>query len=477
MTAPATASALPDALAALRDALRAAPFPAELVPGRTPDGPDPAARREELAGQVDDYLLPRLRALDAPLLMVVGGSTGAGKSTLVNSLVGAVVSPSGVLRPTTRAPVLVCHPDDLRWFEDDRVLPGLSRTSGGDPALAAPGSLRLAPTPAQPPGLALLDAPDIDSVVEANRALARQLLAAADAWLFVTTAARYADAVPWDLLRAARERGTALSVVLDRVAPGAVAEVRGHLGAMLADQGLEDAELLVVPEVGLEAGLLPAAALAPVRAWLDGLAADAGARAALVQRTLAGALDSLGARVAEVAAALDEQAATAAGLREDAARAYAAGREEVDEAVRSGALLRGEVLARWHDVVGTGDLMRALERGVGRLRDRVRGLLTGRPAADAELRAEVRVERRRGRPRRRGPGRRAGRRRLAAAARGPGAAGRDEPPGRRVGASCCRGRARRSAPGRARCSSSCAARARGAARRPGSPRWGSTAPG
>ena len=188
----------------------------------------------------------------------------------------------------------------------------------------------------------------------------------------MTTAARYADAVPWDLLRAARERGTALSVVLDRVAPGAVAEVRGHLGAMLAEQGLEDAELLVVPEVGLEAGLLPATALAPVRAWLDGLAADAGARAALVQRTLAGALDSLGARVAEVAAALDEQAATAAGLREDAARAYAAGRDEVDEAVRSGALLRGEVLARWHDVVGTGDVMRALERGVGRLRDRVR---------------------------------------------------------------------------------------------------------
>jgi hypothetical protein len=387
VTAPATASALPDALAALRDALRAAPFPA--APGGPSDGADPAARREELAAQVDDYLLPRLRALDAPLLMVVGGSTGAGKSTLVNSLVGAAVSPSGVLRPTTRAPVLVCHPDDLRWFEDERVLPGLSRTSGGDPALAAPGSLRLAPTPAQPPGLALLDAPDIDSVVEANRALARQLLAAADAWLFVTTAARYADAVPWDLLRAARERGTALSVVLDRIAPGAVAEVRGHLGAMLADQGLEDAELLVVPEVDLEAGLLPAAALAPVRGWLDGLAADVGARAALVQRTLAGALDSLGARVAEVAAALDEQAATAAGLREDAARAYAAGREEVDEAVRSGALLRGEVLARWHDVVGTGDVMRALERGVGRLRDRVRGLITGRPAADAELRAEV----------------------------------------------------------------------------------------
>ena len=77
--------------------------------------------------------------------------------------------------------------------------------------------------------MALLDSPDIDSVVEANRALSRQLLAAADAWLFVTTAARYADAVPWELLQAARDRGTALSLVLDRVPPEAVEEVGRHL--------------------------------------------------------------------------------------------------------------------------------------------------------------------------------------------------------------------------------------------------------
>ena len=70
------------------------------------------ATRDEAVDQIADYLLPRLERLDAPLLVVVGGSTGAGKSTLVNSLVGAEVSPAGVLRPTTRAPVLVCHPGD-----------------------------------------------------------------------------------------------------------------------------------------------------------------------------------------------------------------------------------------------------------------------------------------------------------------------------------------------------------------------------
>ncbi|MBA2566308.1 MAG: ABC transporter, partial [Thermoleophilaceae bacterium] len=261
---------LGDALARLRDELIGARLGLELA------GAGEARRlRDELVGQIDDYLLPRLAQMDAPVLMVVGGSTGAGKSTLVNSLVGETVSAAGVLRPTTRAPVLVCHPDDVVWFADDRVLPGLPRTTGG---AAGPGGLELAPTDALPAGLALLDAPDIDSVVAANRELARQLLAAADAWLFVTTAARYADAVPWDLLHGARDRGTALCLVLDRVPPEAASEVAAHLGEMLTDRGLAGTELLVVCETPLQDGFVPAAVLAPVRGWLDALSADARAR-------------------------------------------------------------------------------------------------------------------------------------------------------------------------------------------------------
>src|ERR671917_1064096 len=136
--------ALPDALADLRDELRRHPLALRA------EGADEARHtRDQLAGQVDDYLLPRLRQMDAPLLMVVGGSTGAGKSTLVNSLVGAPVSQSGVLRPTTRAPVLVCHPGDVGWFEDDRILPGLPRTVGGGTVTSG---LQLVPHPALPAG-------------------------------------------------------------------------------------------------------------------------------------------------------------------------------------------------------------------------------------------------------------------------------------------------------------------------------------
>ena len=62
-----------------------------------------------------------------------------------------------------------------------------------------------------------MDAPDVDSVVEDNRDLAATLLAGADLWIFVTTAARYADAVPWEHLRAAAERHITTAIVLDRV--------------------------------------------------------------------------------------------------------------------------------------------------------------------------------------------------------------------------------------------------------------------
>jgi hypothetical protein len=372
---------LPGALGRMRDTAAAVRLDLE-IPGAE------AARRvrDDLVAQVDDHLLPRLAQMDAPVLIVVGGSTGAGKSTLVNSLVGSEVSPAGVLRPTTRAPVLVCHPDELRWFEEQRILPSLPRATGGTPA---PGTLQLVSTPALPPGLALLDSPDIDSVLAENRALANQLLAAADAWLFVTTAARYADAVPWEFLETARDRGTALSVVLNRVPDDARTEVSTHLGQMLRSHDLGGAELLVVPEVALEGELLPATALAPVRRWLDGLAADAQARADLIRRTLRGAIASVPGRIAAIERGAAEQLAVAAELTAEVDDAYAAALREVEEALRSGSLLRGEVLARWHEVVGTGDLMRALETRVGRLRDRVKSLATGKNAGPDELEAAV----------------------------------------------------------------------------------------
>ncbi|HSK27427.1 MAG TPA: hypothetical protein VK894_11020 [Jiangellales bacterium] len=358
------------------------------LPLPTP-GTDEAVRvRHEIVDQLDDYVLPRLREIDAPVLAVVGGSTGAGKSTLVNTLVGRRVSETGVLRPTTRSPVLVHHPADAPWFQGDRVLPGLPRVTGD---VGDPGSLLLVAAESVPVGLALLDAPDVDSVVAENRELASQLLAAADLWLFVTTAARYADAVPWDLLRGAAARSAAVAVVMDRVPPEAVGEVIPHLASMLARHGLGDAPLFVVAEATVDAdGLLPADAVADIGGWLRGLAGDAAARAEVVRRTLDGAVEGLARRAPVVARAADEQADTAARLHTVAAQAYADAVDEVETSLRDGTVLRGEVLARWQDFVGTGEFFRSLEEQVGRLRDRVAAVLRGRPAPGTEV--EVAIE-------------------------------------------------------------------------------------
>ena len=139
--------------------LRAAVAPVRL-PLPLPDAAEQQRAVSEITSQLDDYVLPRLATIDAPLLAVVGGSTGAGKSTLVNSLVGRQVTSTGVIRPTTRAPVLVHHGDDARWFADDRILPGLARSSGSTndsrsliiaAASAKTGSVGSRNTPCQKP--------------------------------------------------------------------------------------------------------------------------------------------------------------------------------------------------------------------------------------------------------------------------------------------------------------------------------------
>ena len=347
------------------------------LPLALPGVDEQRAARTEMVDQLEDYVIPRVLSADAPLLCVVGGSTGAGKSTLVNSLVGTRVTEPGVLRPTTRSPVLVHNPADEEWFRRLELLPELERV---DRATTDPSALQLVASETVSAGLAILDAPDIDSVEEQNRTLAAQLLAAADLWLFVTSAARYADQVPWDFLRAAAERSASVAIVLDRTPDEAIETVSTHLARMLAARGLKDSPLFTVTEGPVsDEGLLPADSVVEIKTWLDSLAADADARALVVRQTLQGAVRTLARRTHGVADAAAEQVAAAARLREDAETAYADAVAKVSEASADGTLLRGEVLARWQEFVGTGELLRSLENRVGWMRDRLVNAIKGKP--------------------------------------------------------------------------------------------------
>ena len=315
------------------------------------------AERGKLLSQIDDYLLPRVRRSAAPVLVALVGSTGAGKSTLVNSIVGANVSATGVRRPTTNSPVLACHPDELDWFAENNFLPTLPRVR--QEGLARPGRdglLVLAASEGMPRGIALLDTPDIDSVVQAHHEFAYQFLDASDLWLFMTSASRYADGPVWEILQHARDRKASLGVVLSRIPQAYRTELVDHFNAMLDANGIAAADRFVIPETPLIDGMLPADAYQPVRDWLADTADRADRRVAVLSQTMSGVLDTFKTRIPAIATHVEAQVVLRAELRRAAETAYENAFAEASVGMKDGTLLRGEVLARWEDCVVGDDL-------------------------------------------------------------------------------------------------------------------------
>jgi energy-coupling factor transporter ATP-binding protein EcfA2 len=313
--------------------------------------------RGKLLSQIDDYLLPRVRRSAAPVLVALVGSTGAGKSTLVNSIVGAHVSATGVRRPTTNSPVLACHPDDIDWFAENNFLPTLPRVR--QEGLARPGRdglLVLAASDGMPRGIALLDTPDIDSVVQAHHEFAYQFLDASDLWLFMTSASRYADGPVWEVLQHARERKASLGVVLSRVPQTYREELTSHFNAMLNANGIAAENRFVIEQTPLIDGMLPADAYQPVRDWLTATATQADRRVAVLSQTMSGVLDTFKTRVPAIAAHVEAQVVLRGELRRAAETAYQGAFDEAGTGLMDGTLLRGEVLARWEDCMVGGDL-------------------------------------------------------------------------------------------------------------------------
>lgn len=371
-----------DGLVTLRSLASAANFPLDV------DGAVEASTlAHSVVRQLDDYLIPRLRNTEAPLLAVVGGSTGVGKSTLVNSLVGMKVSPAGVIRPTTRSPVLICHPDDMPWFSEPRVLGELPRSTPGDGVsdTGVEGTLWIVPSASLTSGIAVLDAPDIDSVVETNRTLAHQLFSAADLWLFVVSATRYADAVPWTFLEKARERGTALAMVLDRVSAESEADITTHLQGMMRRRGIADPPLFVIPETALEDGLLPRQTIASLQIWLAGLAGALDQRDRIARHSVNGAVGALPAHIEDMASASEAQEAASASLRSAVQTAFAEVTDATRDHLTTGKLFSGELLTRWQRFVDSNDLVRGLEGRTISLREKLSSAFAGKAPTAAQV--------------------------------------------------------------------------------------------
>lgn len=364
------------------------------------------ARRDELLAlraRVRDDLCnhaARARDIDAPLLAVLGGVTGAGKSTVANTLAGRPVVETGVIRPTTTQPTVLCHPADTAWFTGPRVLTAVSRQVVRPDEVAAapsaPGALRVVPLEGLRAGLAYLDSPDIDSVSTANRDLADLLLDAADLWLWFTTVGKYADEESMRYLRRAQRRGTALVVVLTQVREVDRAAVTADFGRKLAGAGVEPAALLVIPWVEVDdptsGWALPDGAVVDLRQWLDRLA-DPEARRLQRRQTLDGAVAAVHDELAPLTRGIRDELDSAKQLLGVVSRVYDRSIDTFAETIDDGLPLRGEILGRWTDYVGSSRMLELTGRLTTQARRWVTDLMRGGATAqERRLEREVRVE-------------------------------------------------------------------------------------
>jgi hypothetical protein len=165
----------------------------------------------------------------------------------------------------------------------------------------------------------------------------------------------------WELLQHARDRGAALGIVLSRVLPAVSGEVVGHFHAMLEANGLGGNQRFVIPETVLIDAKLPPEICAPVREWLAETAEQPDRRVAVLTQTMSGVLDTFRIRVPSLAAQVEDQVTLRARLTSAVADSYQAGLDEIGRRLQDGSLMSGEVLARWQDFAGAGDVLQSLQ--------------------------------------------------------------------------------------------------------------------
>ena len=347
------------------------------------------ARARQLTDLLHGHIRVRAASLDDPLVVLLLGPTGAGKSTIFNTLAGRAASPTGVLRPTTRIAVALVHPADRQALVDGAF--------SGIP----PNHLRFVEDVALERGVAVVDAPDIDSLDHANRALADQLVEAADLCCFVTSATRYADRVPWEVLARVEERGLPLLVLVNRMPAdqGDRADILSDIRRLIRAAGLNDVltasadgpprELIGVGEGDLasDGDRLRPETIRPFEEEISRLRAGADARRALASRALAGSLAGLGDSLDRIADDVEREAIDVEALRRTADRAYEQGLAALQEEVSHGRFLRQEAVRHWQAYVGADQITRFFSEGIGRVRGTIAAIFRPATAPDAEVRA------------------------------------------------------------------------------------------
>jgi GTP-binding protein EngB required for normal cell division len=299
----------------------------------------------------------RRRLSEQLTVVAFAGSTGAGKSTLFNSIVGEEIAKTGVLRPTTSEPLAAI------WQETPETV-ALLDWLGVTRWHVASHAENLA-------DLVLIDLPDHDSTSSAHRDYVDHFVERVDLMVWVLDPQKYADALVHEqyLRRFSRHDDVTVVVLnqVDRLTVGEASACLAHLRGMVAQDGLSDAVVLATSTrsgEGLEAlAERILAAVAGHRTAIARLAADV----ATAADGLSQASEDPGTPVAGVSSAgLD-------GLTD--ALTEAAGAPVIAAAIRKSSQLKASYAVGWPPL-----------KWVARLRkDPVAQLRLQRPGVDPAL--------------------------------------------------------------------------------------------
>ncbi len=330
--------------------------------------------RDDLAISLRSYLIERLGDRTAPLTVVVVGPTGSGKSTVVNSLAERAVTRTGVIRPTTRRPVVWIHTDNVQ-----------SNPVGGfvEPEVAPDDNPLLQ-------SITVVDSPDVDSYEIEHRRIAERLVEISDVAVFVTTPQRYADATPWELLERVKERGIPVIHVMNRSGrrtSGTVADLQ----SLLRRRGIDPNPVLTIQEQRIrDQGIrLPPQAVAGLR---DALSDLGNRHDEVLEDVTSGSVEDVTERARRLAEEVEQQHAHIERLRTVVTEAYTSAGEEIRQELASGGLIRGEVLERWGRRVGVGDIAKLLSGGATWLRSMIDRFSGASVAVVHQIEREARAE-------------------------------------------------------------------------------------
>ncbi len=209
--------------------------------GRDGFGKKLLADAEEVLGRAGE----RMRLSSSHTVVVLGGGTGSGKSSLFNRMAGADFSTVGVTRPVTKdAHACIWGARGSGALLEWLAVPARNRYSRASALDRGEGDLA---------GLVLLDLPDHDSVMSHATELVDRLVSRADVMIWILDPQKYADAaVHRRFLAPLAGHRDVLAVVLnqsDLLSESQIGDCVADLRRLLDSEGLHDAPVLVTSAV------------------------------------------------------------------------------------------------------------------------------------------------------------------------------------------------------------------------------------